>query len=98
MYQHADRALLGGMVARAFSLRVIFLSLVVGVCAYVLVQLAWSGVGFWLMWLVAAGTYALAVWGGGSGEGQMVKCDACGKRVKMGSERCHHCGYSRVQA
>lgn len=83
------------MIARAFSLRIVFFSLLAGVGFWVLVSLVWPGVGYWLMWLIAAATYALAVWGGGEG-GQMVKCDACHKRVKLGASTCHHCGYSRA--
>lgn len=86
------------MIARALSIRVILLSLIVGVAAYVLVQLVWAGVGYWLMWLVAAATYALAVWGGGAGQGELVKCPACRKRVKLGADRCHHCGFTRAAA
>ena len=83
------------MLARALSLRVIGLSLLAGIGAYVLVALVFPSAGFWVMWLIAAATYALAVWGGGDNT-QMIRCDACGKRVKLGAERCHHCGYSRA--
>lgn len=27
---------------------------------------------------------------------QMMRCDACQKRVKLGATTCHHCGYSRA--
>lgn len=78
---------------RALSIRLAFFCLVLGICVYVLVRMAWSGVGYWLMWLVAAVAWAAAVW---FNTGQMVKCDACHKRVKMGADVCHHCGYARA--
>ena len=61
------------MIARALSLRVVFLSLVVGISA--------GGL-----------TYLLAV----VNDAQMVRCYACGKRVKMGANTCHHCGHSNA--
>lgn len=78
---------------RALSIRLAFFCLVLGVCVYVLVQMAWSGVGYWLMWLVAGAAWVAAVW---FNTDQMVKCDACSRRVKMGADVCHHCGYSRA--
>lgn len=81
------------MLARAFSIRVIFLSLVVGVCGGVLIQLVWASVPLMpVVWIVAAGCYAMALFN----DGQMIRCDSCRKRVKMGAERCHHCGYVRA--
>lgn len=83
----------GGRLARALSIRALLLSLVVGVCAGVVVSLIWSSVAImWVVWPVAAVTYLLAVFN----DVQMVKCDQCRKRVKMGADACHHCGYSRA--
>ena len=35
--------------------------------------------------------YAIAVFN----DEQMIRCDQCGKRVKLGASTCHHCGYAR---
>ncbi len=79
------------MIARALSIRVIALSLVVGVCAGVLLQLVWPGVPLMpVVWLVAAACYVMAV----LNDEQMIRCPRCMKRVKMGADTCHHCGYS----
>lgn len=78
-------------LGRAFSLRVIAVSLIGGVCFGVLAGLAWPDATMPVMWLSALGLYLIAV----MNDGQMVKCDACRKRVKLGAERCHHCGFAR---
>jgi ribosomal protein L37E len=46
---------------------------------------------------LSAATYALAVWGG-DGQGQMVRCPRCQKRVKFSADTCHHCGYSAASS
>lgn len=79
-------------IERALSIRVAFFCLLLGVCVGVLVGMAWPGATMPTVWIVAVGAWVAAVW---FNTGQMVKCDACGKRVKMGFDRCHHCGYSR---
>ena len=76
------------------SLRVILLTLVFGVCFGVVVGLVWHGVGMWLTWVAATGVPLTAVFN----DEQLVHCDVCGKRVKMGYATCHHCGYSRTAA
>lgn len=81
--------LLMRMIARALSIRVWFFSLICGISVYVLVSLVWHGVGFWLMWVAAGLAYAIAV----LNDEQMIRCEACGRRVKLGYNRCQHCGY-----
>lgn len=83
-----------GRLGRALSIRVVFFSLVFGVCVQVLVSLVWHGVGFWVVWVAAGLAYLVAV----LNDQQMMRCDRCGKAVKLGYDRCHHCGYSRVGA
>jgi hypothetical protein len=77
------------MIARALSIRVIFLSLICGASTGVLVGLAWAPATMPVMWVVAAGVYVMAI----LNTSQMIHCAACGKRVKLGAVRCHHCGY-----
>ena len=83
---------LGDRLSRAFSIRVIFLSLFGGVCVGVLAGLVWPSATMPVVWLAALGFYALFV----LNNAQMTRCDACSKRVKLGAERCHHCGYQRT--
>lgn len=84
-------ATLPHMIARALSIRVIGLSLLVGIAAGVLVNQAAPTIPTMpVVWVVAAMVYLLAV----LNEAQMIRCSACGKRVKMGSSTCHHCGYT----
>lgn len=81
------------MISRALSIRVIFLSLVGGVVGGVLVtSIAPAVPTMPVVWIVAGLVYVVAV----MNDEQMVKCDACSKRVKMGASTCHHCGYTRV--
>jgi uncharacterized membrane protein YoaK (UPF0700 family) len=80
------------MLARALSIRVMFFSLVVGVCAGVLVGLVWGPATMPVTWLVAAGCYVMAV----MNHEQAIRCAGCGKRVKLGYTRCHHCGQGQV--
>jgi len=82
----------GGRIARALSLRVILFSLIAGIGVEVLVSLAWHGLHMWIVWLVAGLCYLVAVFN----DEQMVRCAACGKRVKLGYSTCHHCGYRRA--
>ena len=79
----------GRRLARAFSLRVIFFSFVFGFAVYALASFVWSGTPLAVMWTAAAAVYVMAV----TNDEQMLRCDACGKRVKLGAVRCHHCGY-----
>lgn len=81
-----------GMAQRAFSLRVIFTSLVIGGIAGVVVGIYLPSLTMPAFWGVAALCYLGTVANGA----QMTKCDACMKRVKMGASTCHHCGYSRA--
>lgn len=81
---------IGERFARALSLRVIVLCLVAGIGGGVLAGMAFGTAATMpAVWVIAALCYLVAVFN----DGQMVKCDACGKRVKMGAQRCHHCGY-----
>lgn len=77
---------------RAFSIRAVLSSLFAGFLAAVLVGLVWPWAEMPALWIVAAVCYLGVV----LNDGQMVKCDACGKRVKLGYATCHHCGYARV--
>lgn len=79
------------LLSRALSLRVIGSSLLTGLLGGVVVGLVWPAAEMPALWIVAAGMYVLTV----AASWQMVKCDDCGKRVKVGSAVCHHCGYSR---
>ena len=81
----------GGRLSRALSLRVLALCLVAGVGFGVLVGLVWPSATMPTVWVVAALCYVAAV----LNDGQMVRCDPCRKRVKLGANRCHHCGFSR---
>jgi hypothetical protein len=81
-------------IVRAFSLRVIFSALGVGILAGVVAGLIWTNATVPVMWGAAALFYAQAV----LNDGQMLKCDACRKRVKLGASTCHHCGYTAQQA
>lgn len=83
-----------GRIARALSLRVIALSIIAGIGLGVVVGLIWPAASTWAMWLIAGVTYAVAVFN----DGQMTRCDQCSKMVKMGADRCHHCGYTRIAA
>ena len=81
-----------GRLERALSIRLAFFCLLLGVCVGVLVGMVWSSATIPVMWITAALAWVGAVM---LNTGQMVKCDACGKRVKMGADVCHHCGYAR---
>jgi hypothetical protein len=81
----------GGRIGRALSLRVILSSLFTGLLAGVVVGLVWPGAEIPTMWGVAAICYIGFV----VADGQMTRCDACRKRVKLGASTCHHCGYAR---
>lgn len=82
------------MIARALSIRVIVCSLLVGIGAGVVVGLAWPAATMPVMWVVAAGTYVLAV----MNHEQAIRCASCGKRIKLGYNRCHHCGQAQAPA
>ena len=85
-----DAQRIGGRIARALSIRVVILSLVAGVGAGVLIGLAWPAATMPVVWTVAAACYLLAIFN----DAQMIRCPACRKRVKMGADTCHHCGYT----
>jgi hypothetical protein len=74
----------GDRIARALSVRVIVVCLLGGVCIGVLAGMAWPNATMPVVWLSALGLYLIAIFN----DGQMVKCDACRKRVKLGAERC----------
>jgi hypothetical protein len=80
----------GGRLARALSVRVIVLALVGGVGVGVLVGMKWPDATMPAVWTTAGVLYIIAIFN----DGQMIKCAACGKRVKLGATTCHHCGYS----
>ena len=82
----------GGRIGRAFSLRVVLSSLFTGLLAGVVVGLVWPAAQMVVMWSAAAICYVGFV----VADGQMTKCDACRKRVKLGASTCHHCGYRRA--
>jgi hypothetical protein len=82
----------GGRIRRALSIRVVFLCLVGGGGCGVLVGTKWPGAEMPVVWTSAALLYLVAVFN----DGQMVACDACRKRVKIGATTCSHCGYSRA--
>lgn len=68
------------------SLRVIFVSLVFALIVGTVLSLIWQPLIyiayplFFLVWVA-------------QGFSTPVKCPKCSKRQKMGSPRCHHCGY-----
>lgn len=77
----------GGRLARALSVRVIVTCLVGGVGVGVLVGMKWPAATMPTVWTTAAGLYAVM------NDAQVIKCADCGKRVKLGADTCHHCGY-----
>ena len=97
MYQAGTRTYLVDVflnrLERALSIRLAVFCLLLGVFIGVLVGQVWPAATMPTMWVIAIGSWVLSVW---FNTGQMVKCDACGKRVKMGFDRCHHCGYART--
>jgi hypothetical protein len=80
-----------GRLVRALSLRVVLSSVFTGLLAGVVVGLAWPGAVVPTMWAVAAVCYLGFV----LNDGQMLRCAACGRRVKLGCSTCPRCGYSR---
>ena len=80
-----------GYAQRALSLRIIFSSLAVGFIGGVLVGLVWERAEMPVVWGLAAVCYLGAV----ADPAQMLRCDACRKRVKLGASTCSRCGYSR---
>jgi hypothetical protein len=82
----------GGYAARALSLRNIVGSFVAAFIVAVLVGLAWPAAIGPVLVIAFLVVYLARV----LNPAQMLKCDACGKRVKMGYTTCHHCGYSRT--
>ena len=81
-----------GYAQRALSLRVILGSLFVSFLGGMLVGLVWERAEMPVVWGLAAVCYLGAV----ADPSQMLRCDACRKRVKVGASTCHHCGYSRA--
>lgn len=81
-----------GRIERGISLRVILLSMIGGGIVGAVASAAWAPLGVPVTLVVWVGLWFLMV----MNDGQMVRCDACGKRVKMGYSTCHHCGYSRA--
>jgi hypothetical protein len=97
VYQAPGSAYLVGVwinrIERALSIRLAFFCFLFGLGVGVLVGMAWPAATMPTVWTVAIGSWVAAVF---FNTGQMVKCDACSKRVKMGADVCHHCGYSRA--
>lgn len=45
-------------------------------------------------WIIAPlGLLAVAVYGSGAAH---LRCPACGKAIKLGCGRCHHCGWQHT--
>lgn len=47
----------------------------------------------WLI-IVPLALFALVAYGSGSSH---LSCPACGKGIKLGYSRCHHCGWQKAQ-
>lgn len=78
----------GRALDRAFSLRIIFACIFVGLVAAILVGLVWSGGAGPAFLVVGGGVYLLAIFN----DSLDLRCPHCGKRVKLGNDVCHHCG------
>lgn len=81
----------GARVERCFSIRLWLASLFAGALLGTLAGAAWDP----LSMPVTIGVFLVAFIGTLVNDEQMMKCDACRKRVKLGATACHHCGYSR---
>lgn len=57
------------------------------------VSIVWPDAPQWLLTAILIGMIALVVTGWLRGA-LVLKCPACGKRVKIGYTTCHHCGYA----
>lgn len=73
---------------RAFSFRILMAALFAGLIAAVLTAFVWEAAVGVVFVVVTGGVWVLAV----LNEENVPYCPHCGKRVKLGSGTCHHCG------
>lgn len=73
---------------RAFSLRILMSAVFLGLIACVLASFLWDPLTVPVFVLVTGGVWLLAV----LNDENVLTCPHCGKRVKLGSTVCHHCG------
>jgi hypothetical protein len=81
-----------GRIERGLSIRVVCLAILAGFFAGFAASFISEALVAPAIVIVMVGAWLAAV----LNDEQMMRCDACLKRVKMGATTCHHCGYSRV--
>jgi hypothetical protein len=80
------------MLDRIFSFRIIAVAFLIGLLFAMGAELVWKPLVAPAFFLGAVGTYALAV----LNPANVMRCPHCGKRAKMGTSTCHHCGRALI--